>query len=187
MKTSDKLMGKNRENIPNWAFKLMAFVMKVMDVFWNYSNNNFKTLGIQKGQTVIDYGCGPARYIRSISITIGNEGKLIATDIHPLAIKKVKEKIKRFKLQNTEAALSKEYNSPINNDTADVVLALDMFHMIQNPDALLNEFKRILKPDGIAIIEDGHQPREETKLKVMTNRNFEIIEENKNHIKCKII
>lgn len=174
MKTNDKLMGKNRENIPNWAFKLMTFVMKIMDVFWNYSNRNFKTLGIQKGQTVVDYGCGPARYIRNISIAVGNEGRLIATDIHPLAIKKVNKKIKRFKLLNTEAVLTNGYNSPIHNNTADIVLALDMFHMIQNPNALLNEFKRILKPDGIAIVEDGHQPREEAKLKIISNKKISI-------------
>eukprot|EP00828_Plagiopyla_frontata_P031588 TRINITY_DN4140_c0_g1_i1.p7 TRINITY_DN4140_c0_g1~~TRINITY_DN4140_c0_g1_i1.p7 ORF type:complete len:152 (+),score=16.44 TRINITY_DN4140_c0_g1_i1:2139-2594(+) len=82
MTLSEKLLGNNRESIPNWAFKLMAFVMKIMDVC-GYHDKNFKTLGIKKGQTVIDYGCGPARYTCRISSAIGNEGRLIATDIHP--------------------------------------------------------------------------------------------------------
>jgi len=187
MKLGDKMMGKNRENIPNWAFRLMAFTMRMMDILGNYSNRNFETLGIEKGQIIIDYGCGPARYIENISQAIGDEGKLIAVDIQPLAIRKVKKKIAKFKLKNVEAVLSKGYNTPIANNTADVILALDMFHMIQNTSDLLNEFERIMKPKGVVIIEDGHQPRTETKEKILMNKNFEIVEENKNHVKCKLL
>ena len=49
--------GKNRESIPNLAFKVMTLIMKLMDVFGQYSCKNFKTLGLRPGQTVIDYGC----------------------------------------------------------------------------------------------------------------------------------
>lgn len=181
----EKMFGKNRENIPNWAFKLMTIIMELMDVFGNYSNKNFKTLEIKKGQTIVDYGCGPARYIKNISEAVGQKGEVIATDIHPLAIKRVKQKINKYKLQNVEAKLSKGYNSFVDNNTADVILALDMFHMIQNHDALLKEFSRILKPGGIVIIEDGHQSRTETKRIIFDNEIFKIIAEKKHHVRCK--
>ncbi|MEA3504251.1 MAG: class I SAM-dependent methyltransferase [Bacteroidota bacterium] len=187
MKLHEKIMGKNRENIPNWAFKLMTFIMKMMDVFGNHSNNNFKRLGIQKNQIVVDYGCGPARYIKNISQIVGENGKLYAVDIHPMAIRKVQEKIKKQKLQNVESVLSKGYNSSIKNNVADVVLALDMFHMIQDHHALLKEFSRILKPKGFVIIEDGHQSRIETKAKVVDGGYFKVIAENEHHLKCKLI
>ena len=186
MSLHEKMMGKNKENIPNWAFKLMSFIMKVIDIIGNQANKNFKTLEIKKGQTVVDYGCGPARYIENISKAVGGDGMLYATDIHPLAIKKTQSKIKKLNLQNAEAILCKGYKSPIQNNSADLVLALDMFHMVEDTNALLKEFKRIVKNDGYVIIEDGHQSRQETKKKILDSGYFYIEAENNNHVKCKM-
>lgn len=186
MTVSDKAFGKNREQIPNWAFRMMTFVMKTMDLF-GYSKKNFARLNIQKGQVVVDYGCGPARYIHNISKAIGSEGKLYATDIHPIAIEKANNKIRKYKLNNTETIITMGYDCPLPDQTSDVLLALDMFHMIQNTNALLKEFYRISKPDGIVLIEDGHQAREETKAKILKSGFFEIESENKYHIICKLV
>jgi ubiquinone/menaquinone biosynthesis C-methylase UbiE len=186
MALSEKLLGNNRENIPNWAFRLMAFIMKVMDIM-GYYDKNFKTLGIKKGQSVIDYGCGPARYTRRIVNAIGDKGQLIATDIHPLAIQCVERKIKRYRFTNAHAVLSKGYSCPVNDNMADVVLALDMFHMIQDTNALLKELARLVKPSGVVIIEDGHQPREQTKAKIRESGLFAIEVETKGHVKCRLL
>ena len=97
-KIGDFLSGKNRESIPNIAFKAMTLIMKLMDIFGQYSRKNFETLELKYGQTVIDYGCGPARYIEFASNAVGKAGKVIAVDVHPLAIAKVKGKIKKQKL-----------------------------------------------------------------------------------------
>ena len=148
-KISDVLTGKNRESIPNIAFKAMTFMMKLADVFVQHSRKNFETLGLTSGQTVIDYGCGPARYIEFASNAVGKSGKVFAVDIHPLAIAKVQKKIKRLNLLNVEAVLADKYSTPINDETADVVYALDMFHMIARPDELLKELSRLTKKDGI--------------------------------------
>ncbi len=185
MALSEKILGNNREHIPNWAFKLMSFVMKLMD-FTGYHDKNFKILPIKKGQTVVDYGCGPARYTLRIAKAIGNEGQLISTDIHPLAIKNVKDIIKKHQLTNVQVALSKGYECPIPDKSADVLLALDMFHMVEDTNALLHEFERIVKPEGIVIIEDGHQSRETTKKKILDSGCFIIINENKAHVRCTV-
>ena len=146
--------------------------MKLMDFLGNYSSKNFQTLNLKLGQTVIDYGCGPARYIRKASNAVGKLGKVIAVDIHPLAIKKVEVRIEKFKLANVEAVLAEGYNTPIANETADVVYALDMFHMIRQPKEFLTELSRLLKQDGTIIIEDGHQPRSETIQKIKNSKSF---------------
>ncbi|MBI9068180.1 MAG: class I SAM-dependent methyltransferase [Salinivirgaceae bacterium] len=183
-KLKDTLSGKNREEMPNIAFQIMTALMKLMDVLGNYSSKNFKTLDLKPGQTVIDYGCGPARYIRNASNTVGELGKVIAVDIHPLAIKKVKEKITKFKLINVEAVLAEGYNTPIADETADVVYALDMFHMIKQPKEFLIELSRLLKKEGKIIIEDGHQTRSETIQKIENSGVLNIINETKYNVEC---
>jgi len=178
-------LGKSRERIPNIAFHVMTAIMKLMDFFGNHSSKNFKNLDLKSGQTVIDYGCGPARYIKKASNAVGESGKVIAVDIHPLAIKKVKTKIEKYKLGNVETVLGKGYHTPIDSETADVIYALDMFHMIEQPKEFLLELSRLLKQDGTIIIEDGHQSRSETVQKIKKSEALNIVQETKFHVKCK--
>lgn len=183
-KTGDFFSGKDRESIPDLAFKAMTLVMKLMDILVGHSRKNFKTLGLKPGQTVIDYGCGPARYIEFASNAVGKKGKVIAVDIHPLAIAKVKEKIEKFSLTNVEPVLAEKYRTPVSPETADIVYALDMFHMVEKPDVFLKELSRLVKKDGTIIIEDGHQPRAKTIRKIEQSGCLKIIQENKSHVKC---
>jgi ubiquinone/menaquinone biosynthesis C-methylase UbiE len=184
-KLGEKLSGRNKEEMPNIAFHIMTTIMKLVDLLGNRSSKNFKTLNLKKGQTVIDYGCGPARYIRNASSCVGEEGKVIAVDIHPLAIKKVKLKIEKFKLTNVKAVLANGYNTPIAKETADVIYALDVFHMIEHPKKFLTELSRLLKQEGKIIIEDGHQPRSETIKKIKKSDVLTIIQETEFHVECK--
>jgi len=184
---SNFLTGKNREAIPNFTFKAMTFIMKLMDVFGHHSLKNFKTLDLQPGETVIDYGCGPARYIEFASNAVGNTGRVIAVDVHPLAITKVKEKIEKLNLSNVEAVLTEKYTTPIDAKIADRVYALDMFHMIEQPKEFLKELSRLAKEDGTIIIEDGHQPRASTIQKIEKSGFLKIVQETRSHVKCQKI
>jgi hypothetical protein len=51
-------------------------------------------------------------------------------------------------------------------------------------DAFLNELSRITKPDGVLILEDGHQPRSMSKTKVINSGCWEIISETKAYMMC---
>ena len=42
------------------------------------------------------------------------------------------------------------------DNSVDVVLLYDIFHMLSEPDAILAELQRILKPDGILSVNDHH-------------------------------
>jgi ubiquinone/menaquinone biosynthesis C-methylase UbiE len=180
----NKLSGKGREHIPNVAFQLMAFIMKLMDILGNHSNRNFKSLCLKPGQVVIDYGCGPARYICNASAAVGKSGKVIAVDIHPLAIAIVKRKIHQYSLTNVETVLAEGYATGLPDHIADVIYALDMFHMIENTHDFLRELCRLVKTDGCLILEDGHQSRHETIKKINQSGYWKLIEETEHHVKC---
>jgi ubiquinone/menaquinone biosynthesis C-methylase UbiE len=177
------LFGKETERMPNIAFRMMALVFKIREFFINPE----KTLGefdIKKGQIVIDYGCGPGLHIKKASQMVGPEGKILAVDVHDLAIKAVNKKIKKEHLTNVEGIVTNGHDSTINNDTADIIYALDMFHMIKETHSFLKELCRIIKKDGFLFIENGHQTREKAKIKINSSGFWKIVLENKNHIKC---
>jgi ubiquinone/menaquinone biosynthesis C-methylase UbiE len=135
--------------------------------------------------TVVDYGCGPGRYTTRFAQLVGERGKVYAVDIHELAIKAVKAKRARLGLQNVVPVLAQGYDCGLPDHIADVVCALDMFFGIQQPSGFLTELKRITRPDGVLIIDDGHQPRVATKKKILASGVWTIAEETSDHLKCK--
>jgi ubiquinone/menaquinone biosynthesis C-methylase UbiE len=93
--------------------------------------------------------------------------------------------MERFGLDNVEPVLASGYDSGLPDHVADMVTAIDMFFAIHDQKAFLAELKRIAKPDGILILEDGHQPRSATKAQLAAAGSWAIVEETKDHLTCK--
>ena len=181
---------KNKENqksekMSNRSFKGMVILFNIIDFFYPYIKKRVKKFGIQKGMTVVDYGCGPGRYAVKFAELVGDEGKVYAADIHELAIEEVQKKIKKHNLKNIEPILINGYNSALPDNIANIVCAIDMFFIIQEPKKFLGELKRITKTDGVLVIDDGHQRRRITKEKILDSGFWKIIEETRDHLKCK--
>jgi ubiquinone/menaquinone biosynthesis C-methylase UbiE len=182
MSFKDNIHGAGREKIPAIAFRMMDFVMKIHDLF-KKPQGLLDEFGIKEGDTVVDYGCGPARFIAKAAALVGPEGRVYAADVHELAIGAVRKTIGKYGLKNVEPVLIEGYDSRIPDGAADVVYALDMFHMIAAPDGLLAELRRITKPDGFLFIDDGHQPRKETKEKIAASGRWELTTEKERYLK----
>jgi len=179
-----KLVSRNKENISNISFSLMVFIMHIMEFFVNYYSKKFKTFAVKSDQIVIDYGCGPGMYIKDASIAVGNKGKVIAVDIHPLAIKKVRKIITKYEITNVEVVMAKGYHTFIKKKTADLIYAIDIFHMIEKPKYFLAELSRLIKKDGFIIIGKEHQDENETREIIEKYSNLQVLHENQFHVKC---
>lgn len=178
-------MARKNEKMSDNSFKFMNFTFKLMDFIYPYVKKRSKTFGISEGMTVIDYGCGPGRYTTEFAKIVGEKGKVYAADIHEMAIAEVKKKIIKMNLNNVETVLVKGYNSPLPDQTADIICALDMFFIIKEPTEFLKELNRLTKDDGILIIDDGHQKRSKTKEKILKSGLWTIYKENKDHLSCR--
>jgi ubiquinone/menaquinone biosynthesis C-methylase UbiE len=171
------------ERIPDTAFRLMSLIFDVIDLLHPHIDGRVRAFGIKEGFTVVDYGCGPGRYTTRFSKLVGDKGEVYAVDIHELAINAVKQKIARLSLRNVEPVLAREYSSSLPDHFADIVCVLDMFFGIKEPTEFLKELKRIVKKDGMLVIDDGHQPRDVTKKKILASNLWAIEEETRDHLK----
>ena len=178
------LCGNEMDKMPDWAFRIMAFMFKVTDLFKS-PDRKLDPFDIQQGQTVVDWGCGTGRYLRQASELVGEKGVVYAVDIQPLAVESAKKSAEKYGLKNIRPVLTDGKSVNIPPQTADLVYALDMFHMVKDTGSFLKELCRITKPNGILILEDGHQPRTLAKEKVLSSGCWKIISETKEHLRCR--
>jgi ubiquinone/menaquinone biosynthesis C-methylase UbiE len=151
-----KMNGFEVEHMPNIPFRIMSFVLAIRDILFPVAKR-IDRFGIAKGFIIVDFGCGPGSYVEHASKLVGDGGKVYAVDVHPLAIKAIKEKAKSKNLDNVIPVLSTGYPVDIDSHSADVIYALDMFHHIKDASVFLKELHRLLKPNGKLFIESGHQ------------------------------
>ena len=175
--------GNEVDRMPDWTFRMMAFFFNVSDLIKS-PDRKLDPFDILKGQTVVDYGCGTGRYLKSAAEKVGDKGRVYAVDIHELSVESVNRMIRKHNLKNVNPVLTDGKTVTIPDHTVDVAYALDMFHMVKNADVFLKELFRITKPDGILYLEDGHQPRKLAKEKVNNSGRWTIIEETKKYMKC---
>jgi ubiquinone/menaquinone biosynthesis C-methylase UbiE len=178
--------GNNQDKMSDFSFKMMSVIFKISD-FLKPKYNYVEQFDIKKGQTVIDYGCGPGRYIFKASDKVSTTGIIYAVDIHEMAIEAVKKIIDRHQLSNVKPILANRYSVNLPENTADLIYALDMFHMVADPDSLLKEFHRLTKKEGKLILESGHQSKSQAREKIERTGLWNIIEENAHFFKCKPI
>ena len=178
--------GNNQDKMSDFSFKMMSIIFKISD-FFNPKHNYVEQFDIKKGQTVIDYGCGPGRYIFKASDKVSTTGIIYAVDIHEMALASVRKIMEKEGLINVIPILAKGYSVDIPDKTANLIYALDMFHMVSDPDALLKEFHRLIKADGKLILESGHQPKSQAREKIERTGLWKIMQENTRFFKCKPI
>ena len=135
--------------------------------------NILKEVGIKPGFHVLDYGCGPGSYIMPLAELVGKSGKIYALDIHPLAIQKVQDIASKKQLTNVETILS-DCQTGLPDDTLDAVILYDAFHHLSDPDVVLKELHRVLKPDGILSFGDHHMKENEIVSKVTNGGLFRL-------------
>lgn len=175
----------SRDQMPDFAFRMMSAVMALEDWLFPRLDKRVAGFGIREGMTVVDYGCGPGRYTLRFARLVGGEGKVYAVDVlQALALEYVRQKMQANRLKNIIPVLADGYKTDIPEHSADMAFALDMFFGVSDPVALLAELHRIVRPEGILILDDGHQSRERTLEKLAWSGKWEIAEASRDHLRC---
>lgn len=180
------IFGKGQDRMSDFSFRMMSLIFNISD-FFKAKHNYVEQFDIKKGQTVIDYGCGTGRYLFKASDKVSPTGIIYAVDIHEMAIESAHKVIEKQGLNNVIPILAKGYHVEIPDHTADLIYALDMFHMVSDPDALLKEFHRLIKANGKLILESGHQSKSLARQKIERTGLWKIMEEHSRFFKCKPI
>jgi len=114
---------------------------------------------VQPGETVLDFGCGPGGYIAETSRLVGPKGQLLAIDRQTPALDCVRRISRRQGLRNVRAIQATDARD-LADDSVDLVLLHDVFHLLSDPNGVLRDLARVLKPRGRLSVTDPHWPDE---------------------------
>ena len=153
-------------------FRLMALEFKIRD-YRRPRANILKEVGIKPGFQVLDFGCGPGGYVLATSKLVRETGKVYALDVTPLAIKMVKSIVEKNGLKNVESILS-DCATGLPDESLDVVL-FDVFHGLEDKQAVLREIYRVLKQDGLLSFSDHHLKEPDILTRVAEGKLFRLI------------
>ena len=113
-----------------------------------------ETIPLREGMTACDLGCGSGGWTIPLA-KILNNGVVYAVDILEEALSALKGKIERERIGNIRTILSDmEKGVRIGDSSIDFVLLSNILFQVDNEKFVLEEVKRLLSPDGIALIVD---------------------------------
>lgn len=155
-----------------FAFSMMSVWFKLRDVLAP-PKSVLSEVGIEPGFHLLDYGCGPGSYSLAAAELVGQSGKVYAADISGLALRRVQSSASKKGLGNIETVHT-DCETGLENGTIDVVLLYDTYHDLAEPDRVLEELHRVLKPGSILSFSDHHMTEGEILEKVASQGLFEL-------------
>ncbi|MEN6291126.1 MAG: methyltransferase domain-containing protein [Methanobacterium sp.] len=122
------------------------------------SNRVLSTVGLKKGDTFLDAGCGDGYMSLTASKIVGNEGKIIAVDVWEESIDAFKEKIESDNIKNIDAEVANiTQKIPVDDESIDILYMGNVLHgFVENNEVetVMKEIQRVIKKGGsFAVVE----------------------------------
>jgi ubiquinone/menaquinone biosynthesis C-methylase UbiE len=108
-------------------------------------------VGLSNEMVLVDLGCGTGFFSIPASSRVK---KVFAFDVQQEMLDILRNKIKKERINNIETILSDEAEIPLPDNSADVLLMINVFHELEDRESILLEIKRILKTMGKLVIID---------------------------------
>lgn len=109
-------------------------------------------LKIAKGAVVADVGAGSGYMSAKLASRVGPTGKVYANDIQPEMITLIRQRIAKDKLTNVEPVLGTVDDPRLPSEALDLILMVDVYHELQQPQVMLAALRKALKPEGRLVL-----------------------------------
>ena len=135
----------NLKRIPNFAFRMMSLMHDNL-LLWIFRNpyKLLKAAGLRYGQKVLEVGCGPGFFSVPAAKIVGENGIVYALDIHPLAIKRVQEKMKKEGIGNIETVLADATKTGLPDKGIDIAFLFGFVHHTEGLENILSRLYHLL-------------------------------------------
>jgi len=117
-------------------------------------------LGIKRGQTVCDLGCGNGFYTLELAKRVGPKGTVWASDIQVEMLRMLAENAGEAGVRNIRPVLGTPIDPRLPKGQVDLVLCVDVYHEFSHPDAMLARIRESLADGGVLVLAEfrGEDP-----------------------------
>jgi ubiquinone/menaquinone biosynthesis C-methylase UbiE len=109
-------------------------------------------LKIEKGSTVADIGAGSGYMTVKLAKKVGPQGRVYANDIQPAMLELLNKRMTKSKIANVSVVLGMQDDPRLPAETLDLVLMVDVYHELSQPQLMLRHIRASLKPGGRLVL-----------------------------------
>jgi ubiquinone/menaquinone biosynthesis C-methylase UbiE len=118
---------------------------------WQDPEAILTAIGVQKGHTFVDVGCGEGFFSLPAARIVGPEGIVFGIDINPNAIDRLKNAAAAEGMNQLHALVGKAENTLVCEGCANIIFYGICLHDFQNPMEVLSCARRMIRDDGLVI------------------------------------
>jgi len=109
-------------------------------------------LKLKPGVNVCDLGCGNGYHTIPIAKAVGPEGKVFGVDIQPEMLDMLKVRALAAEANNIVYVPGSQTETKLPDASCDLILMVDVYHELSNPEPMLQSMKKALKPGGQIVL-----------------------------------
>ena len=130
-----------------WAFTLL---LPIRNIFFS-PKQLIKRIGLKEDLTVLELGSGPGYFSIPVAKALKN-GTLYLADIQQEMLDYAKKRFQKRNLKNVEYYLCNGKTFDFKDNTFNIIYMVTVIGEVENKDEYIQEFYRILKPNGVLSI-----------------------------------
>jgi ubiquinone/menaquinone biosynthesis C-methylase UbiE len=112
-------------------------------------------IGISRGDTVLDFGCGGGDYTIPLAQCVGENGRVYGFDKDRSVLHTAVDVSRKTGMAHI-MFLNGYTRIPVPNDSFDVIICYDVLHYEEKRNSIYSEFRRVVKPQGRVSIYPKH-------------------------------
>ncbi|MEI6856251.1 methyltransferase domain-containing protein [Psychrilyobacter sp.] len=118
------------------------------------TGNPFSLGKIEKGETILDFGCGAGVDTLIVAKIVGDRGKAIGLDIIPKMLEKAIENRNILGLTNVNFIISQGDELEFANEYFDTIISNSVINLVPEKESTLKELYRCMKLGGKLLLVD---------------------------------
>lgn len=109
-------------------------------------------LGVRRGMTICDMGCGNGFYTLQLAKMTGEQGHVYAVDIQPPMLELLNQRADQQQVRNITPVLGTVTDPRLPRGKIDLILLVDVYHEFSHPEEMLAAMRQALAPGGVCVL-----------------------------------
>jgi ubiquinone/menaquinone biosynthesis C-methylase UbiE len=123
---------------------------------------------VKRSDAVLDLGCGPGGFLAALAPYCR---EIVGVDVVRTFVERCRETIAAAGLENARAEWSPDGTIPFADGAFDAVTMVDTLHHCDEPQAVLDDVRRVLKPGGLLLMLEPNTWNPVLSLMCLFDRN----------------